>query len=556
MNAASCHPSVCIVHGADHSNATRQQHCFSNAGWRVLMADLSRMRPTGALPISPSYVRDAKLVFDFFQNINESFNAVLFTETGTASYFCGKARKAMPAICNAALVVDMTDCLEWTLYKHSEPINHLHKLFTVELERACVELADIALMDREQTQWLGRKGWHLPKDVFSCGEMSQLEQSLRQFAETPPALHAPMPDETTLISIVIPTYNRPELLRRAVDSALAQTWKNIEVIIVDDGSTDLAVAPLLSRLEMEPKITVLRQENKHVSAARNAGVRVARGEYVAFLDDDNTLNPVFLSTCLRVLTRTEADVCIPGMNVEDTCDIFFLGGGANLMAQCGLYNVFGDSCCLARRNALAEHPFPETWAAAEDWAMYASMFLDGKNLVCWPEVLLHYNHTPFSLSSTKNEYATFRTHCLPLEAKGKRDLALLSELLVFQADSGTNIRMLVRNKLKKIPAAGAMLARWYDKKGHNESMKQAKMLMESSYFNASWYAAQCQVSPKEEMRAALHYLREGWLKGYTPSAAFDGNAYLDRYPDVKKSGMNPLLHYLQYGKSEGRRNAQ
>jgi len=556
MNIVAGHPSICIVHGSDHAKAAQWQRYFSGTGWRALMADISQMQPEpDALPIHPPYIREAKLVFDFLQNANESFNAILFTETGTASYFCGKARKAMPAICNAALVADMADCMEWSLYKRKEPINDRGKLLAVELERACAELADIALMDQEQAQWLGRKGWRLP-EVISNLEHSRLEQSLRQFAETAPGAHAPEPPDTTLISIVIPTYNRPELLRQAVDSALGQSWKNVELIIVDDGSTDPAVPPLLARLEKEPGITVIRQVNKHVSAARNTGVRAAHGEYVVFLDNDNTLSPDFLNTCLRVLTKTEADVCIPGMCVEGASNTFFLGGGNSLMAQCALDNVFGDACSMARRDALLEHPFPETRAGTEDWAVYTSMFLGGKHITCWPQALFHYRLTLNGLCAQKDAYADFRTRCLPLEATDKRDLALLSEMLTFQPESvcEERVRMLMRRKLRATPVIGGLLARWYDNRSRKKALGHAKAILESGHFDAAWYAAHCPASPKEELQAAMHYLRKGWRQGYQPSATFDGNAYFGRYQDVKNADMNPLLHYVRYGYKEGRKS--
>jgi glycosyltransferase involved in cell wall biosynthesis len=109
------------------------------------------------------------------------------------------------------------------------------------------------------------------------------------------------------ISIIIPTYNRCWILRDAIDSALSQTFSSREVIVVDDGSTD-ATATLLS--EYSDNITVLHQENRGVSAARNAGIAAARGKYVAFLDSDDMWMPEkLLRQQAFFLSQPEAVIC-------------------------------------------------------------------------------------------------------------------------------------------------------------------------------------------------------------------------------------------------------
>jgi glycosyltransferase involved in cell wall biosynthesis len=98
--------------------------------------------------------------------------------------------------------------------------------------------------------------------------------------------------EMCLISVVIPTYNRERFITKAVDSVLRQKVSDWELIVVDDGSTDgtrQALAPYADRL------TYLRQSNSGVSAARNAGVREARGRWVAFLDSDDEWTEEYLS---------------------------------------------------------------------------------------------------------------------------------------------------------------------------------------------------------------------------------------------------------------------
>jgi glycosyltransferase involved in cell wall biosynthesis len=86
------------------------------------------------------------------------------------------------------------------------------------------------------------------------------------------------------VSVIIPTFERGWCLREAVDSALAQEFANFELIVVDDGSTD-GTAELLEAYR--PKVRLLRQENRGVSAARNRGIAAARGELIAFLDSDD-----------------------------------------------------------------------------------------------------------------------------------------------------------------------------------------------------------------------------------------------------------------------------
>ena len=89
-----------------------------------------------------------------------------------------------------------------------------------------------------------------------------------------------------LISVIIPTFNRAHVLLRAVDSVLKQSYKNFELIVIDDGSTD-HTDELLSSYVREGKIQYLKQENKGVSSARNFGVKSSKGDWLAFLDSDD-----------------------------------------------------------------------------------------------------------------------------------------------------------------------------------------------------------------------------------------------------------------------------
>lgn len=97
-------------------------------------------------------------------------------------------------------------------------------------------------------------------------------------------------DPTPLVSIIIPTYNRAGMVQQAIDSVLAQTYPNVECIVVDDGSPD-ATEAALQPLVQAGRIRYVRQVNAGLSAARNHGLRLARGAYISFLDDDDLYEP-------------------------------------------------------------------------------------------------------------------------------------------------------------------------------------------------------------------------------------------------------------------------
>lgn len=93
-----------------------------------------------------------------------------------------------------------------------------------------------------------------------------------------------------LVSIVIPSYQSAQFVTKAIDSCLSQTYQNIEIIVIDDGSTD-DTKEILSSYIKSQEICYTFQENKGLSGARNTGLKIARGEYIQFLDADDTITP-------------------------------------------------------------------------------------------------------------------------------------------------------------------------------------------------------------------------------------------------------------------------
>jgi glycosyltransferase involved in cell wall biosynthesis len=102
-----------------------------------------------------------------------------------------------------------------------------------------------------------------------------------------------------LISVIIPTYNRAQVLSRAVESVLGQSYNNLELIVVDDGSSD-NTAEAIKEIEDKRIKYIKSSENKGVAAARNAGIKESHGDYIAFLDSDDQWLPDKLKLSLEV----------------------------------------------------------------------------------------------------------------------------------------------------------------------------------------------------------------------------------------------------------------
>ncbi len=119
------------------------------------------------------------------------------------------------------------------------------------------------------------------------------------------------------ISVIVPVYKVEPYLRECVDSILAQTFTDFEIILVDDGSPDNCGIICDEYAEKDNRIIVIHQENGGLSAARNAGLDVARGEYVSFIDSDDVVSPEYLEILYGQLVNNRCDISICD-NIEFT----------------------------------------------------------------------------------------------------------------------------------------------------------------------------------------------------------------------------------------------
>lgn len=156
---------------------------------------------------------------------------------------------------------------------------------------------------------------------------------------------------TPLISVIVPVYRVEEYLERCVKSILSQTYKNLEVILVDDGSPDQCPAICDACAEKDARVKVIHQENKGLSGARNAGIDAASGEYLAFVDSDDYVSLHFIEELYQLLQDTGCAIgqCrfsyVKGDGlVEEGDSAFCIYRGESLMEQ--LYGPEEKATCF------------------------------------------------------------------------------------------------------------------------------------------------------------------------------------------------------------------
>ena len=130
-----------------------------------------------------------------------------------------------------------------------------------------------------------------------------------------------------LVTVVTPAYNLAKYIGEAVDSVLGQTFHDFEYLVIDDGSVDNTADIIKAHAGDDPRFRLVEGENRGPSAARNAGIREARGEYIAFLDGDDRWHPKFLERQLRLIRSLPAEVgavfCRSRIVLENGTPVFF-----------------------------------------------------------------------------------------------------------------------------------------------------------------------------------------------------------------------------------------
>lgn len=150
-------------------------------------------------------------------------------------------------------------------------------------------------------------------------------------------------ESSPLISVIVPVYNVEKFLAECLHSVINQTYANLEIILVDDGSKDSSGKICDDYVEKDSRVKVIHQENAGLSAARNAGVEIASGQYIMFVDSDDLIDLDTLQILYDVIIETESDIS----SCNSTSDKTLLGEGDGAISvfnsRQSLIRVFNDT---------------------------------------------------------------------------------------------------------------------------------------------------------------------------------------------------------------------
>ena len=229
-------------------------------------------------------------------------------------------------------------------------------------------------------------------------------------------------ENTEKISIVVPIYNSSSYLSKCIDSLIGQTYSNLDILLIDDGSTDDSLAICEKYMNQNNGIRVIAKENTGVADTRNRGIKEAKGEYVIFVDSDDYIEATMIEKLYNKMVENNADVAMCGFNRVDEEKIVaieesnlvekdFSSDSLTDFIKCFFINevdgklvdnIMGSSCrCLVKKNILIQnHIFFPNIKYMEDLIYCIKLFSHIQRLAVVKECLYNYRDNHSSVTRT------------------------------------------------------------------------------------------------------------------------------------------------------------
>ncbi|MDR2580768.1 MAG: glycosyltransferase [Fibromonadaceae bacterium] len=227
-----------------------------------------------------------------------------------------------------------------------------------------------------------------------------------------------MPD--CKISVIVPVYNVEAYLPKCLDSILAQSHKNLEIILINDGSPDNCPKICDEYAEKDSRIKVIHKKNGGVASARNAGLKISTGEYIAFVDSDDWIEPTMYSDLLDVCLNQNCDYVGCSAKVHGGTEEQ-RGGASGLVKFLTANEYFADYLNgnmfltiwsrLCKREVCIDIEFPENRAFCEDGFIALPTLEKAKKIAFLEKALYNYNQSPREDSSVRGKVTIAKLSC-------------------------------------------------------------------------------------------------------------------------------------------------
>lgn len=211
-----------------------------------------------------------------------------------------------------------------------------------------------------------------------------------------------------LVSIIVPVYNVESYLKKCVDSLLSQSYENVEIILVDDGSSDSSGGICDNYGNYDNRIVVIHQQNRGIAAARNTGLRYVKGNIITFVDSDDFVSSDYVSALVSLMNLSNADISIVGfytycdgvigVPLPDNSIIMTPLQAIKALASENLRcSVWG---CAFKKNLFQDIKFP-IFKIAEDFAIWWKLISKSKIVAYNSHPHYYYRYNPQSLMNAK-----------------------------------------------------------------------------------------------------------------------------------------------------------
>lgn len=256
-----------------------------------------------------------------------------------------------------------------------------------------------------------------------------------------------------LISVIVPVYKVEQYLNRCVNSILQQTYRNIEIILIDDGSPDNC-PQMCDELAVQNKnIKVVHKENGGLSSARNTGLDICKGKYISFIDSDDFIDNNFIKCLYDLIVKYEASIAMLNYaevkndknlpRIKTKKEIFYQGKDV----EKAFFKLKIDSVCvgLYNRDIIGLHRFIEG-KTSEDIPFNFEMFRKAKSFVYLPEKRYFYYYNSESISNGVLDkdmlnYLEFRKNISDYYTDKDNELRCIAKALYARAAFGLQCRM-------------------------------------------------------------------------------------------------------------------